>query len=491
MKLRELLCGEILDNVLGDTEITTISRNENSCKDALLFCLVGKSFDKNVFTELAEKNGARLIVTDTDLNGSDLPVIKVKNVRKAYAYAVAAFCGNPQNDITFYGITGTNGKTSTSYFLHSILNHCSVKNALIGTNGVIFNNEKIPFPPENSGISQMTTPDPEFLFPLLKHLLSVGINTVVMEVSSHALALFKVDPLRFKASIFTNFSHEHLDFHGSAEEYLRAKLRLCDLSDKVLYNANDITLVKTFEKKGAVSFGIEKGSYSACCVRHKGVNGVSYFLKHEKSVFRIESRICGTFTAQNTLAALTLALEEGLGAEVLCDAILSIPYIPGRLEKLLIDKTRFPFSVMIDYAHTPKSFEELLSSDVFKTRKGRLVALFGCGGDRDTEKRALMGKIAERYCDKIYITNDNPRGEDPNRIISDILMGINEVCKTVVIPDRKEAITAAFDQLEKDDILLLVGKGNENYLVDKEGRHAFSERDIVYALADVKRKEKQ
>ena len=192
-----------------------------------------------------------------------------------------------------------------------------------------------------------------------------------------------------------------------------------------------------------------------------------------------------------TLTRLSLlALEEGLPIEVLCDAVLSIPFIPGRLERLLIDKTRYPFSVMIDYAHTPRSFEELLSSDIFKARKARLITLFGCGGERDTEKRALMGKIAEKYSDKIYITNDNPRGEDPEKIISDILQGIKEICKTVVLPDRKEAITAAFSELKKDDILLLVGKGNENYLVDKEGRRSFSEREIVYALADVNRKEK-
>ncbi|MBR6742503.1 MAG: UDP-N-acetylmuramoyl-L-alanyl-D-glutamate--2,6-diaminopimelate ligase [Clostridia bacterium] len=490
MKLRELLRGENIDREYCDTEVNAISRSEMSCKDAVLFCLVGRSFDKAAFTSLAIKGGARFIVADTDLEDSEIPVIKVKNTRRSYAFAVAAFCGDPQKEITFYGITGTNGKTSTSYFLHSILNYCGIINALIGTNGVLFNKEKIPFPPENSGIAQMTTPDPEFLYPLLKHLLTLGIKNVVMEVSSHALALFKVDPIRFKASIFTNFSHEHLDFHRSTDEYLKAKLRLCELSDRILYNANDITLARVFEKRNAISFGIEKGSYTACCVRHKGVDGVSYFLKHHNSVFRIESRICGTFTVANSLAALSLALEEGLPIEVLCDAVLSIPFIPGRLERLLIDKTRYPFSVMIDYAHTPRSFEELLSSDIFKARKARLITLFGCGGERDTEKRALMGKIAEKYSDKIYITNDNPRGEDPEKIISDILQGIKEICKTVVLPDRKEAITAAFSELKKDDILLLVGKGNENYLVDKEGRRSFSEREIVYALADVNRKEK-
>lgn len=486
MKLRELLCVDNIDSVYSETEISSISRSEHACTDSLLFCIVGNSFDKASFISLANSGGAKLVVSDIDLDGCEVPIVRVDNARRSYAFAIAALCGNPQKEMTVYGITGTNGKTSTSYFLHSILNFSGVKNALIGTNGVIYNKEKIPFPPEGSGISQMTTPDPEFLYPLLKHLLSIGIKTVVMEVSSHALALSKVDPIRFKASIFTNFSHEHLDFHGTISQYLEAKLKLAELSEKNLYNVNDTAFASSFKNRHAVTYGIEKGTYSACSIKNNGVDGVTYFLKHRDSVFRVESQMCGNFTVVNSLAALSLALDEGLSSEVLCDAVASVTRIPGRLERLQIDKTHYPFTVLIDYAHTPKALEELLAGEPFKLRKARLITLFGCGGDRDKEKRALMGAIAEKYSDKVYITNDNPRGEEPAKIISDILAGIKRSSKAVVIPDRKEAITKAFTELRRDDILLLVGKGNENYLVDKEGKRYFSERDIVYALADVK-----
>ena len=464
-------------------EVNCISRDNNDCNAGALFLFSGKSFDESNFIETAVKNGASAIVTDLDIRSLALPVVRVKNARTTYAFAWSAFCNDPQSDMNIYAITGTNGKTSTSYFLHRLLDYCGIRNAVVGTTGIIVGGEKIPFPPEDSGISQMTTPDPEVLYPLIRELKQQGIKHVVMEVSSHALALGKVDPIRFEASLFTNFSSEHLDFHKTEREYLQAKLRLEALSDKCIYNSDDLAFFEHFKLKRAVSYGTVKAHYTACCIRNNGVNGVSYLLRYNGAVMRIESPISGGFTVSNSLAAATLAIECGIQPETVCDAIASLDGIPGRLERLRLDKTKFPFDVMIDYAHTPEALQKLLESDVFAKRSGRLITLFGCGGDRDKGKRAVMGRIASQNSEMVYVTSDNPRTEDPMTIIDDILRGIDKEKNYKVIPDREEAIVNAFSECGRGDILLLVGKGHENYIVDRGGRKHFSEKEIIEKTA--------
>ncbi len=483
MLLKDLLSAEHCIGECSDTDFRRISRDPDDCRDAALFCLVGSRFSEKDFINKALSSGASVIVSDIDLCPCGIPSVRVKNARRAYAFASSALCDDPQTGMHIYGITGTNGKTSTSYFLHSLLDYCGIRNALIGTTGIIIDGEKIPFPPESSGVSQMTTPDPEVLYPLLFELRSKGIYHAVMEVSSHSLALHKVDPIKFDAALFTNFSPEHLDFHKTNEEYLSAKMRLASLAVKCIYNSDDPTFFDVFKTKRAVSYGTEKGDYTACCVRNYGVNGVSYLLRCFGSVIRVESPIGGSFTVTNTLAACALAMEIGIYPETVCDAISAVRGIPGRLESVPLDKMKYPFSVLIDYAHTPEALEKLLASDVFSKRKGRLITLFGCGGDRDKSKRAPMGRIAAKYSDKVYVTSDNPRTEDPNEIIHDIICGFTKTDNYEVITDRETAIVEAFNECKKDDILLLVGKGHENYIVDKGGRRHFSEKETVLRAA--------
>jgi len=488
MKLKELLRCYPIPNDLGEIEVSFISRDANDCRDAVLCILQSKHLDPRATIKNAEKNGAAVIICDRELPTTVIPVFRVNDARVAYARMWSAYCGEPQQKMCIYGITGTNGKTSTSYFLTSVLKYCGIETALIGTTGIILNGEKIPFPPEDSGISQMTTPDPEILYPLLAELLKKGVDHAVMEVSSHSLALGKVEPIRFKVGLFTNFSPEHLDFHGNMDSYLKAKLRLAALSEKVVYNCDDHALCAAFLNSTAVSYGTDKGDYLGCCVRNHGVSGISYILRYDGAALRIESPVCGDFTLYNTLAAVAAAIEGGAVPEAVCDAVAAVRSVPGRLQRVPLDKVRFPFSVIIDYAHTPYALEKLLRCELFTSRKGRLITLFGCGGDRDRSKRSEMGKIAEKYSDIVYITSDNPRGEDPMDIISDILSGINKRSNIKVIPDRREAIEDAFLQCEKDDILLLVGKGHENYTVDKSGRRYFSESDTVLHAAQRKLK---
>ena len=479
MLLKDLLSAEHFIGECPNVEFSRISRSPNDCDDSALFCLIGRSFNEKDFISKAVENGAGIIVTDIAPDACDIPVAVVKNARRAYAFACSALCGEPQGDMHIYGITGTNGKTSTSYFVHSLLEYCGIRNALIGTTGIIADGERIPFPPEDSGVSQMTTPDPEVLYSLLSELKRKGIYHVVMEVSSHSLVLHKVDPIMFDVALFTNFSQDHLDFHKTKEEYLAAKMRLASLACKCIYNADDATFFDIFKTKRSVSYGTEKADYTACCVRNYGVNGVSYLLKYFGAVMRIESPIGGSFTVTNTLAACALGVEIGIYPETVCDAISAVRGIPGRLESIPLDKTKYPFSVMIDYAHTPEALDKLLSSDVFAKRCGRLITLFGCGGDRDRTKRSIMGRISAKYSDKIYITSDNPRTEDPIRIIEDIIEGLDEKDDYTVIADREQAIVEAFGECKKGDILLLVGKGHESYILDKSGRRHFSEREII------------
>lgn len=484
MYLKDLLSASEIVGKCTDVYFDGISRDPENCEGTALFLLKGNSYDEFAFIDKASRNGAKLIVCDYLPSQSNVNCVLVKNARRAYSYAWAALAGNPQEDMRIYGITGTNGKTSTSYFVHRMLDYCGIKNVLIGTNGIIYEGEKIPFPPETANISQMTTPDPEILFPLLKELREKGICHAVMEVSSHSLALNKVDPIRFEAGLFTNFSSEHLDFHKSVENYLGAKLRLTELSEKIIYNSDDSVLFDCFKTKTAISYGTVSGNYRACCIRNLGINGVSYLLKHNDDVIRIESPICGSFTVSNSLAAAAIAIEAGVHPETVCDAIASLGGIPGRLEAVKLDKTKHPFSVFIDYAHTPEALKKLLLSNVFKERKGRLITLFGCGGDRDKSKRALMGEIASEYSDFVYVTSDNPRNENPNAIIMDILSGMKDFGNYKILPNREEAIVSAFNECERDDILLLVGKGHEDYIVDKRGRRRFSEKEIVLKAAD-------
>lgn len=488
MRLKELLRCYMLPKDLGEIEVSCISRDAKNCKDAALCILQNKYLDPCAAIKNAEECGAVAIICDMELPTTSIPIFRVEDARVAYARMWSAFCGDPQKRMHTYGITGTNGKTSTSYFLTSILKYCGVDTALIGTTGIIVNGERIPFPPEDSGISQMTTPDPEILYPLLAELLKKGIDHAVMEVSSHSLALGKVEPIRFKVGVFTNFSLEHLDFHGNMESYLGAKLKLAALSDKVVYNCDDHALSTAFLNTSAVSYGTDRGYYLGCCVRNNGVSGISYILRYDGAALRIESPVCGDFTLYNTLAAVAAAIEGGATPEAVCDAVAAVRSVPGRLQRVPLDKVKFPFSVLIDYAHTPYALEKLLRCELFASRKGRLITLFGCGGDRDRSKRSEMGRIAEQYSDLVYITSDNPRGEDPMDIIHDILSDIKKSSSIKVIPDRREAIESAFLQCEKDDILLLVGKGHENYTVDKSGRRYFSEIDTVIRAAQRKLK---
>jgi UDP-N-acetylmuramoyl-L-alanyl-D-glutamate--2,6-diaminopimelate ligase len=384
-----------------------------------------------------------------------------------------------------YAITGTNGKTSTSYFVHRLLDYCGIKNAVIGTTGIIANGERMPFPPEDSGISQMTTPDPERLFGTLAEMKNDGVEYVFMEVSSHSLCLGRVAPIHFSAAAYTNLTPEHLDFHKTMKDYFEAKASLFPKASLAILNADDAASTRLLPYcKGRVvrtSTGAHDVEYTAGDVHIKGVEGLDYTLHAPNATLKLSSRIPGLFTLSNTLQVAACALEMGISSRVVREALSSFGGVEGRMERVKLSGCA-DFSVFVDYAHTPDALENLLlTARSFRREGQRVVLVFGCGGDRDKSKRPLMGSVASRLADMVYVTSDNARSESPEAIIQDILVGIDREKPYRVIRDRAVAIEMAVREAKAGDIILLAGKRHEKYEIDGDGKHPFDEKAIVAA----------
>ncbi len=432
------------------------------------------------------------------------------NPREALAYLCDAWYGHPTQHLCLIGVTGTNGKTSVSAMLAHILTWAHVPVAVIGTVGVSgFKGQPLSI---RSGdeTANMTTPDPEELYKIFAALREEAKNfsheapAVIMEVTSHALLLDKLAPLSFDGAVFTNLTSEHLDMHGTMENYYQAKLRLFRKSRLAVINADDSygrrlltepdTSVETWHlchmapltKSADVSHpGIHCDRIYAGQIKLLGSGGVEYRLMSPRARVRIFCPIPGEFTVSNSMEAAVMALLLGIPPGRIKEALNSFPGVPGRMERVPLGE-HVGFSVFLDYAHTPDALENLLITAKRFRRKGeRIVLLFGCGGDRDPSKRPLMAAVASRLADTVIVTSDNSRTEDPMAIIEDILRGMDGDCDYVVIPDRKEAIQYVIRQAKRGDVILLAGKGHETYEIDKNGRHAFSEKTIVKEAADI------
>ncbi|MCQ2386116.1 MAG: UDP-N-acetylmuramoyl-L-alanyl-D-glutamate--2,6-diaminopimelate ligase, partial [Clostridia bacterium] len=395
------------------------------------------------------------------------------DARSALSCLLYRFCGNPCQNMTLIGITGTNGKTSTAFILYHLLRQSGLSVGYIGTTGAFC-------PGINTDTGTMTTPEPRELYPLLARFRDAGVTHTVMEVSSHALAEKRVAPLHFSLGLFTNLSEEHLDYHSTMEEYFSVKKQLFAIADEAIVNADD-------------SFGERLKNEAACPVTSCGIiypaentltdlyedgeNGSHYTYQEKALSFPVFLPLFGTFQLYNSLLAITAARKIGVSPETIRNSLQTVPAIPGRLEKCDTASYHSPISVFIDYAHTPLAMENCLKT-VRRRAKGRVVCVFGAGGDRDRGKRKEMGKIASRYADFSYLTSDNARSEAPEAILEDIVKGFTNQ-RYRVIPDRKTAIETALSDLKENDILLLLGKGHETYQIDRTGTHYFSEKEIV------------
>jgi len=442
---------------------------ENSKKvlpNFIFFAYKGFSSDGNLFVKEAIERGASVVFTDSLKTYRELrsliPVFLTENPRKDLAVLSARFYGNPERELSIIGITGTNGKTTTSYLTFSAINRIGERAGIVGTVEWGTGEERFP--------SDMTTPSPTDFFRILAYFRDRRVKWVVCEVSSHALELNRVYGIEFEGSIFTNLSHDHLDFHGDIYNYFLSKEKLFfkskvsvvngdDPFGKCLYGLRGIFTGKFF------SYGVE-GDYRINQFR----DGRYVEISHEGSKHRVETELKGLFNAYNLTASFSLLSELGFPKDELAVSYRGVK-VPGRLEEVCR-------GVFIDYAHTPDALKKVLKT-LREITTGRLIVVFGAGGDRDRKKRAPMGRVASEIADLVILTSDNPRNEPVERIISDILSGIDRKEKVTVELSRRKAINLALSMKKEEDTVLIAGKGHENYQIIGSVKIPFSDRKVV------------
>lgn len=474
MKLKELLEGlEILSAGADlEMEIGGVCYDSRQVKPGDLFvALSGYSVDGHRFIPQAMAAGAAAVVCQTPPEGDEVPYVRVTDSRRALAMAGANFFGHPARDMTMVGITGTNGKTTSTYLLKAILEARGEKVGLIGTNQNMIGQEVLP--------TERTTPESFELQKLFARMRDAGCTYVVMEVSSHALFLDRVYGVPYKAGVFTNLTQDHLDFHKTMEDYCDAKAILFRNCETGVVNAADpwtprllkdaTCKVVTFSSTGDADLRAEDAVLAADHVAFTAVCG------GERVPIRVN--IPGHFMIDNALDVLGAALALGIPLEESAAVLSQVPHVKGRVE--VVPTPGKDYTVLIDYAHSPDSLVNVLTT-VKGFAKGRTVALFGCGGDRDKAKRPKMGRAAAEIADFVIVTTDNPRTERPGDIIAGILPGLAGTGTPYeVIEDRVEAIHWALDHARAGDVVVLCGKGHETYQeVGHEKRH-MDEREIV------------
>lgn len=409
----------------------------------------------------------------------NIPVIRVNNSRLALANAFYRFEKADECKMKIIGVTGTNGKSTTALFLKTILSKCNHKVGLIGTGKIEIDGRVV-----SDNHYSMTTPDPALLYKSIRQMADEGCDTVVMEVSSHALALDKVAPLTFDYALFTNFSSEHLDFHGSKEEYFLAKSKLFSQCKCGVFNIDDEYGRRAYGicKARRLSAGIIwRGDLWASNIDNHGLDGVSYLYHGANFSSRIDLKLAGVYNVYNSMLAATVCIDMGCKPCDVKGILGEITYLPGRFE---IIKDRI--SVIIDYAHTDSAFDNVMKELSSSKGNKKLTVLFGCGGNRDKAKRPKMAEIAEKYANKIIITSDNARSEDPKDIISDIIRGFKRG-NFEVIENRRDAIRAALLCANDGDIVAIIGKGPEKYNIDINGYSDFDEKQIVLSSLEERR----
>lgn len=451
----------------------------------LFICLRGMHYDAHNLLRMAKDRGAAAAIVEAGGEApipEGLPVFTVPSSRRAMAFLYSRFYESPAKGMKLIAVTGTNGKTSTAFMLYHLLAGCGLRAGMIGTVGCESVRRDYREWRESRGRGTMTTPDPDVLYPILYEMRRDGIEYVVIEASSHALALEKLAPLAFELGIFTNLSPEHLDFHKTMGAYLQAKAGLFRSCRRAIVNFDSDYAGELCEMISCPVLrcgAVYHEEYNAEEIRLLGAAGVSYTYSSPDLRIPVFLPIPGSFTVYNSLLALTAALSLGVSPAEATRVLRGLSGVPGRMERLSLPGANF--SVFIDYAHTEAALENLLLTVCSFRREGeRIVLVFGCGGDRDTSKRAPMGRIAERYADRVIVTSDNARTEEPNKIIHDILSGMRMREKRAVIVNRRRAIRHAVLSAEERDIILLVGKGHETYELTGEGVRPLDERAIVF-----------
>lgn len=475
MKLQALLQDVETKSVYTlNPDITNIS--DDSCKirnSGLFVCIKGTKLDGHSFAHKALDKGAQAVVCERDIGIKNS--IIVEDSRKAYAQLCSTFYGSAHKSMLMIGVTGTNGKTTTSYLIKKIFDDAGYKTGLIGTVNVVIGKEKYP--------ADLTTPDPADLHRYLMLMKIAGCDVCVMEVSSQALHQQRVHGIKFDCSVYTNLSPEHLDYHKTMEEYALAKSKLFEMSKASVINADDRYAMQMLGNAAGETYTYGTGTtcdFSADKIK-MSADGVTYRLKHWNEECHVSFDSLGVFSVYNSMAALSVAKVMGLNPIKAARSVARFDGILGRMEKV---ENTFGLNIIIDYAHTPDSLTNVIET-LKSIYPGRLITVFGCGGDRDKEKRPLMGEAACRLSDTVFVTSDNPRTENPEDIINDITRGLDK-SKYFKITDRKLAIKSALYSAKAGDTVLIAGKGHEKYQISGTQKIYFNEREIIKKLLEDK-----
>ncbi|MCI8273829.1 MAG: UDP-N-acetylmuramoyl-L-alanyl-D-glutamate--2,6-diaminopimelate ligase [Clostridia bacterium] len=482
MELKKILIG--IDGLKAkgnlDIEVSGLESNSKNVKEGYMFVAIkGFATDGHKYINDAIKAGAKVVMVQEGCNlkeidlTEDVTLIMVKDTREALAKCSCNFYENPSRKFKLIGITGTKGKTTTTFMVKEILEKAGHKVGLIGTIATYINGKIM-------SESSRTTPESIELQRIFAEMVNQGVEYVVMEVSSQSLKLHRVDGCHFDIVAFTNFSEDHISEkeHPDMEDYFNSKLKLFNMCDNGIINVDDLQVSKVpkmYPESRIMTYGID----NACEVLAKDITITNSYVDFRVKVSdrneRVKVSIPGRFSVYNSLAAICVAKKIGIPSDKVIEALADIR-VPGRSE-MVPNKKEIP--IMIDYAHSPESLQNILSAVKSYTR-GKVISVFGCGGDRDTSKRQIMGEISGRIADYTFITSDNPRTEDPDAIVKEIEKGIKKTNgKYKVIVDRTQAITEAIEMATKLDIIVLAGKGHEPYQEINGEKHPFDERIIV------------
>ena len=474
MLAQELFKNNCPENI-KNLDISSIAYDSRKVTEGGLFvCIKGFETDGHKYVGAAVENGAALIVAEDKIDVS-VPVIYVENSRRAIAELACTFYNNPADKLSLIGITGTNGKTTITYLVKSILETAGKRVGVIGTNQNIIGDKVLL-----TKSTTPTTPAALELQQLFNEMVHYGAEYVVMEVSSHALELERVYGCTFDAGVFTNLTQDHLDFHGTMENYLNAKAKLMKLSRAGVVNFDDDG-GKEIARKGDCENILKAGFGDGCDLVASDVEisarGSKFNMTYNGKTYPVTVAIPGQFSVYNAICAAGAAIQLGISIEDIIEGLKNAAGVVGRVEVVPTDTD---YTVIIDYAHTPDGLMNIIKC-VKGFAKGRVITLFGCGGDRDNTKRPIMGEIAGKLSDFTIITSDNPRTEVPEAIIDEIEIGMKRTNgEYITITDRREAIGYALDNAKTDDVIILAGKGQETYQIIGKQKFDFDERLEVY-----------
>ncbi len=474
MKLSRII--EIINPVLvrnfTDVDIKSLAYDSrNVTAETLFFAIHGEKYDGHKFIQDAIERGANSCVVEKEEKISTVPLIKVENVRETLAEISTHFYGFPSRKLLVVGITGTNGKTTTSFLIKNILDTAGRKAGLIGTMGCFIGDKNINLP--------NTTPESLWLQRIMREMVDSGIEVCIMEVSSHGIKMGRINNIDFDIGILTNISRDHLDFHRTFSDYVNTKLKLFQgLKEKsiAIVNLDDgesNRFIKGISTR-CFTYGIKEEAHFKGEIKRIDENGMELLIRHKDKVFEISSPLRGRYNAYNIIPSFAFSYIIKVKEEEIKKGISSFQGVSGRGERVT---TGLAFNCIIDYAHTPDALYNLFSSEK-EMADGRLICVFGAGGDRDVGKRPEMGKVAASLCDVIILTSDNPRGEKPESIIKDILKGINSKKVTVEV-NRRKAIETSINMAKRGDIVIIAGKGHERYQEIMGKRNSFNDREIA------------